>query len=84
MKTENKALQKLQDMPLADCIAAVVTDVNSKRDEYRSIDGHELASLLGIDDAGNPGPDWSFSWIVPRWQSKTYLLTRTVSYSSHS
>jgi hypothetical protein len=66
METENKAFQKLGNMALADRITAVAADVDSKRDEFRSIGGHELASLLGIDDADHPGPDWSFSWIEPR------------------
>ena len=48
---KEEAVQKLQDMPLADRrVAAVAADV-SKRDKFRSIDAHELASLLG--------------WIVP-------------------
>jgi hypothetical protein len=51
MEIGNKALQKLEDMPLADRIAAVAADVDSKRDEFQSIEGHALASLLGIDDA---------------------------------
>jgi hypothetical protein len=55
METD-KALQKLEDMPLADRIAAVAADVDSKWDEFRSIDTHELASLLGIVDADQPGP----------------------------
>ena len=52
MKTEDKALQKLEDMPLADRIAAVAADVDSKRDEFRSIDAHELASFLGYSCSG--------------------------------
>ena len=66
METEDKALQKLQDMPLADRIAAVAADVDSKQDEFRSIDAHELASLLGIEDAERPGDDWDFGWFILR------------------
>ena len=48
-------------------IAAVAVDVRSKRDEYRLIDPHELAWLLGIDDADKPGGDWKFVWnVTPR------------------
>jgi len=36
---------RLEAMSLAECIAAVAVDVASKRDEYRSIDPHELAAL---------------------------------------
>jgi hypothetical protein len=66
MHPPDKAFQRLEDMPLADHIAAVAADVDSKRDEFRLIDAHELASLLGIDDADKPGPDWSFSLISLR------------------
>jgi len=66
METADKALQKLEAMPLADRIAAVAADVDSKQDEFRSIDAHELASLLGIEDAWKPSADWSFSWFVKR------------------
>ena len=41
-----------------------MVDVASKRDEYRSIDPHELAEFLGIDDADKPGGDWKFVWYV--------------------
>jgi hypothetical protein len=52
-------------MSLAERIAAVAADVDSKRDEYRSIDSHELASLLGIERL--PGGDgWEFVWFIPR------------------
>jgi hypothetical protein len=40
---KEEALQKLQDMPLADRIAPVAAGVDSKQDEFRSIDAHELA-----------------------------------------
>jgi hypothetical protein len=59
-KTMSDTQAKLEDMSLAECIAAVAEDVASKRDEYRSIDPHELAGLLGIDDADKPGGDWNF------------------------
>jgi hypothetical protein len=62
----DKALKKLEDMPLADRIAAVAADVDSKQDEFRSIDAHELASLLGIVDAEHPGGGWNFEWFIPR------------------
>jgi hypothetical protein len=55
---------KLETMTLAKRIAAVAVDVASKRDEYRSIDPHDLAWLLGIDDANKPGGDWKFIWNV--------------------
>jgi hypothetical protein len=69
MMAENKALQKLEAMPLANRIAAVATDVDSKQDEFRSIDAHELASLLGIEDAARPirNGDWNFELHVLRW-----------------
>jgi hypothetical protein len=60
------AQSKLEEMSLPKRIAAVAADVDSKRDEYRSIDRHELASLLGIGDADKPGGDWNFVWYIPR------------------
>jgi hypothetical protein len=66
METKDKALQKLKDMRLADRIAAVAADVDSKQDEFRSIDAHELANLLGIEDAERPGDDWNFGWFILR------------------
>src|SRR5262249_44479045 len=44
----------------------VAADVDSKQDEFRSIDAVELASLLGIEDAERPGDDWNFGWFLPR------------------
>jgi hypothetical protein len=40
-----------RDADLTKRIAAVAVDVGSKRDEYRLIDPHKLAWLLGINDA---------------------------------
>src|SRR5262249_25561285 len=58
---------RLEAMTLTKRIAAVAMDVGSKRDEYRLIDPHGLASLLGIDDADKPGGDWKFVWnVTPR------------------
>ena len=74
----DKALKKLENMPLADRIVAVAADVDSKRDEFRSIDAHELASLLGIDDAWSPGGDWSRSFAM-----HTDPLTRLTAKNSH-
>jgi hypothetical protein len=48
-KAASDAHAKLEAMSLAERIAAVAIDVASKRDEYRSIDRHELAGLLGVD-----------------------------------
>ncbi len=58
------AQARLEDMSLAERIAAVAADIESKRDEYRSIDPYELAELLGIGDADQPADDWSFVWYV--------------------
>ena len=58
---------RLEAMTFSKRIAAVAVDVISKRDEYRLIDPHELAWLLGIDDADKPGGDWKFVWnVTPR------------------
>jgi hypothetical protein len=51
---------RLEAMTLAKRIAALAVDVESKRDEYRLIDPHEPASLLGIDDADKPGGNWKY------------------------
>jgi hypothetical protein len=58
----------------SECIAAVAVDVASKRDEYRSIGPYDLAELLGIDDAGQPGADWGLVWFVPRLSVRDILL----------
>ena len=70
----NSAHAKLEMMPLAERIAAVAADVDTKRDEYRSIDSHELASLLGIGDAYSPGGDWDSVHFVPHVPVKDILL----------
>ena len=58
---------RLEAMTLTKRITEVAVDVGSKRDEYRLIDPHELAWLLGIDDADKPGGDWKFVWnVTPR------------------
>jgi hypothetical protein len=59
------ARAKLEALSLAERIAAVEVDVASKRDEYRSIEPHELALLLDIGDAYQPGGDWVSVWFVP-------------------
>jgi hypothetical protein len=56
------AQDKLKEMSLAERIAAVAADIESKRDEFRSIGPYELAELLGIGDADQPGGDWGFVW----------------------
>ena len=48
-KMADDARSKLDAITLAERIAAVAADRNSKRDEYRSIASHELADLLGIN-----------------------------------
>ena len=67
---------KLEDMSLAECIAAVAEDVASKRDEYRSIDPHELARLLGINAHQPGGDDWKFVGILPRLSAREIFLRR--------
>ena len=64
-KAVSDAHAKLEAMTLTERIAAVAADVASKRDEYRSIDRHELASLLGVGDARCPGGEWDFVWFIP-------------------
>src|SRR5262249_32649922 len=44
----------------------VAADVETKRDEYRSIDSRQLANLLDIGDAYQPGEDWKFVWYIAR------------------
>jgi hypothetical protein len=61
-------------MPLAERIAAVATDVDSKRDEYRSIDPYKMMSLLGISDASRPGRDWKFVCYVDAADLHTLTL----------
>jgi hypothetical protein len=66
LSKKDDPLAKLKAMDIRGRIAAVADDVNSKRDEYRSIEPYELAGLLGIDDAHVPGGSWDFVWYVPR------------------
>jgi hypothetical protein len=66
LSKKDDPLSKLKAMDIRGRIVAVADDVDSKRDEYRSIEAYELASLLGIDDAHVPGSGWDFVWYVPR------------------
>ena len=68
---------RLEAMTLTKRIAAVTVDVGSKRDEYRLIDPHELAWLLGIDDTDKPGGDWKFVWNVTPRRVLAYHYTNT-------
>jgi hypothetical protein len=78
----NEKLSKLRKMPLAERIAAVAADLKSKRDEYRTIDAHELASLLGIDDAYRPGAadHWRMVGFVPRLTVREILLQWNIEF----
>jgi hypothetical protein len=65
-KAANDAHVKLEGMDLDHRIAAVAADVKSKRDEYRSIEPYELASLLGVPNARISSGDWEERiWYVP-------------------
>src|SRR5262245_36205684 len=63
--TENRARVKLEAMALADRIAVIAADVDSKQDEYRIIDPHDLAILLNVD-ASIPDGSWKRVWYIPR------------------
>jgi len=71
---------KLEAMALAERVAAVAVDVDSKRDEYRSIDAHDLALLLDISDVYQPGYDWTRIHFVPREPIESILETWGVEY----
>jgi hypothetical protein len=73
VKAASDARAALEAMPVADRIAVVADDVASKRDEYRSIDPHELAGLLGVDGRC-PDGDWVFVGFVPRLSVKEIML----------
>jgi hypothetical protein len=48
-------------MPLAERIAAVTEDVQTKRDEFRQIDPHKLAKALGVLESRRPNRNhWNF------------------------
>ena len=48
MKRPEKILKKLLDFDLHDRIKEVEKDVNSKKDEYASINSFDLANALGV------------------------------------
>jgi hypothetical protein len=59
--------EKLEAMDVNARIAVVADDVESRRDEYRSIEPYDLADLLGAPAALQPANgDWDFTWYVPR------------------
>jgi hypothetical protein len=60
---------------LEDRIEAVLEDVKSGADVYRAIPPHQLAELLGINDADEPGGEdgWSFIKYIPREPLADYL-----------
>lgn len=56
----DSSIDKLASLPLEERIKLVTEDVSSKKDEFRDVQSHELAELLGIEDADQPGGDWFF------------------------
>jgi hypothetical protein len=56
----------LEQLPLHARIAALAEDVRSKRDQYRGIEPHALAELLGICSSQQPDGKWAFIWFQPR------------------
>lgn len=58
--TEAEVIAELRAIPLEERVRAVTNDVQSKNDRYRIIEAHQLAELLGIQDAWKPSTDWSF------------------------
>jgi hypothetical protein len=47
------AIDTLKAMTIKQRIAAVASDVESGKDEFRTIPAHDLAELLGIKSIGN-------------------------------
>jgi hypothetical protein len=58
----------LRELSVPTLIKVIFADVKSGADFYRETPAHELAELLGIDDADNPGTgrDWQFIRYVCR------------------
>ena len=48
----------MHDAALEARIAAIAEDVRSKKDQYRGIEPHELAELLGIVTSWHPDGEW--------------------------
>lgn len=58
----NDPLEQLLAMELKDRLDAVVQDLHTNEKRFSSIDAHDLARALGIDDCDHPGSlqNWSF------------------------
>ncbi len=69
----NAKAEKLLSLPLEERIRIVAEDVVSKKDEFRDIESHELAELLGIDDSWSPGPDWSYGSYFSKEDFDSYI-----------
>jgi hypothetical protein len=54
----------LEELSVPERIKAISDDVKSGKDTYKKISAHDLAKLLGIDNAWNPGDGWSFTRFV--------------------
>jgi hypothetical protein len=55
---------KLDELSVSDRIKVISEDVKSGKDTYKKIPAHDLAELLGIDNAWSPGDGWSFTRYV--------------------
>lgn len=61
VKDRNSALQKLTALPIKARVEAVAKDIKEKTRKFSAIEAHDLAEALGVPDADQPGPDWSFT-----------------------
>ena len=57
---------KLEAMHVDERVAAVAEDLESRRDEYRSIEPYVLADLLGVPFADKPDGHWDRISFIPR------------------
>jgi hypothetical protein len=55
------ALMRLLSMSLMERIAAVARDIHSGADEFASIDPHDLAHALGVEQPEKPATGWNFA-----------------------
>jgi hypothetical protein len=66
--------QRLQNIPVVDRVTIIAVDVESRRDEFRSLDPFSMASLLGVPNAERPGErGWTFTKYVKREPLSEYV-----------
>jgi hypothetical protein len=77
---ERESYNRLEALDLNARLQAVADDVESRRDEFRTIEPHDLAELLEVPSSRSPGEGWSFTSYVPRIPLAEYVEYNSPDY----